>query len=109
MWSCQSLSCGAHGRRWERECLPRDGWRAPVGIHNVGHGCRLVERRDKNRDWKLDQEQGANRSRNGTRKGCKTVCVAPAAPASKLGNAGDHVDKLGVVVTVAALLWFELT
>ena len=21
------------------ECLPRDGWRAPVGIHDVGHGC----------------------------------------------------------------------
>lgn len=52
-----------------------------------------------------------NRNRNdGRRKGCKTVCVAPAAPASRLGNAGDHVDKLAVVVIVAGfvVVWLDV-
>lgn len=52
-----------------------------------------------------------NSNRNdGRREGCKTVCVAPGAPASRLYNAGDHVDKLAVVVTVAGpvVVWLDV-
>lgn len=44
------------------------------------------------------------RRRRRKKKGCKTVCVATAAPAGKLGSAGDHIDELAVVMVVAGFV-----
>lgn len=66
------LSNGLHHRPWARvrvrECLPREAWSAPVGIHDFGHGvdCRsenATGKRNRKEEQDAREEQGWTKER----------------------------------------------